>query len=149
MLAAIRVKGPGEQGLGASMPLPSAPLLSVVIPARNEADNLAELIPEVAVAVGAIPFEVVVTDDGSTDDTRAVLARLAERGLPVRSVAHRRSLGQSAGLYSAVRAARGGLIVTLDGDGQNDPAPIPDFVAKLNAPGVGLVAGQRVGRKAS
>jgi len=131
------------------MPAAREPLLSVVIPARNEAENLAELIPEIATAVGSIPFEVVVTDDGSTDDTPAVLTRLANTGLPVRRVAHRRSLGQSAGLHSGVRAAHGALIVTLDGDGQNDPAPIPEFVAKLTAPGIGLVAGQRVGRKAS
>jgi glycosyltransferase involved in cell wall biosynthesis len=131
------------------MPLPSEPHLSVVIPARNEAQNLAELIPEIAAAVGNTPFEVVVTDDGSTDGTAAMLAGLAQRGLPVRCVAHRKSLGQSAGLYSGVRAARGPVIVTLDGDGQNDPAPIPHFVAKLGDPDIGLVAGQRVGRKAS
>jgi dolichol-phosphate mannosyltransferase len=131
------------------MPLPSEPLLSVVIPARNEADNLAELIPEIAAAVGAIPYEVVIADDGSTDGTEAVVEGLAARGLPVRRVVHRRSLGQSAALFSGTRAARGRLVLTLDGDGQNDPKPIADFIARLDDPRVGLVAGQRVGRKAS
>jgi dolichol-phosphate mannosyltransferase len=131
------------------VPLSGEPILSVVIPARNEADNLAVLIPEVAAAVGDVQFEVVVTDDGSTDTTSAVLRRLAEDGLPVRRISHSRSLGQSAGIYSAVRAARGRYIVTLDGDGQNDPAPIRAFVARLEDPQVGLVAGQRIGRKAT
>ena len=131
------------------MPLPSEPLLSVVIPARNEAENLAELVPEIAAAAGAIAYEVVIADDGSTDDTAGLVGRLAASGLPVRRVVHRRSLGQSAALSSGVRAARGALVLTLDGDGQNDPKPIPEFVARFSDPKVGLVAGQRLGRKAS
>ena len=131
------------------MPDSSQPSLSVVIPARNEADNLNELIPEIAAAVGARPFEVVVVDDGSSDDTAATLERLAGRGLPVSRVVHARSLGQSAALWSGALAARGPIIVTLDGDGQNDPKPIPEFLARFSEVDVGLVAGQRVGRKAT
>jgi dolichol-phosphate mannosyltransferase len=127
----------------------SEPSLSVVIPARNEAENLAVLIPEIAAAVGERTYEVVIVDDGSTDDTAATLERLAGGGLPVRRVVHAQSLGQSAALWSGVGAARGGLIVTLDGDGQNDPKPIPEFLAKFGDELVGLVAGQRVGRKAT
>ncbi len=130
------------------MSQPSA-LLSVVIPARNEAENLAELIPEIAAAVAGRPYEVVVVDDGSTDGTPAALARLAGQGLPVRRVVHRRSLGQSAALMTGVRAATGDIVVTLDGDGQNDPRFIPDLVQALDDPTVGLVAGQRVGRRSS
>jgi dolichol-phosphate mannosyltransferase len=126
-----------------------APVLSVVIPARNEGDNLAELIPEVAAAAAGVPYEVVVANDGSSDDTSGVIVRLTARGLPVREVAHARSLGQSAALHSGVRAARGAFILTLDGDGQNDPGPIAEFLARLADPAVGLVAGQRVGRKAT
>jgi dolichol-phosphate mannosyltransferase len=139
----------GLQGLLGFMPDSIQLSLSVVIPARNEADNLAELIPEIAIAVGNTAYEVVVVDDGSTDGTAAALDRLAAEGLPVRRVAHARSLGQSAALWSGVRAARGTIIVTLDGDGQNDPAPIPRFLASFDDPLVGLVAGQRVGRKAT
>ncbi len=131
------------------MPDTREPSLSVVIPARNEAENLAELIPEIAAAVGETAYEVVIVDDGSTDDTAATLDRLAGNGLPVSRVAHAQSLGQSAALWSGVRAARGPIIVTLDGDGQNDPRPIPELLAKFSEPLVGLVAGQRVGRKAT
>lgn len=126
-----------------------SPRLSVVIPARNEAENLAQLIPEVGRAAGAIAYEVVVVDDGSTDDTAATVARLAQGGLPVRRVVHAISLGQSAALFSGAMAARGSIVLTLDGDGQNDPGPLPEFLAKFDDPAVGLVAGQRVGRKAS
>ncbi len=131
------------------MPDTIQPSLSVVIPARNEAANLAELVPEIATAVGDIAYEVVIVDDGSTDDTAATLERLAASGLPVRRIAHATSLGQSAALWSGVLAAQGPIVVTLDGDGQNDPRPIPAFLARFAEPPVGLVAGQRVGRKAT
>ena len=131
------------------MPDTREPSLSVVIPALNEAENLAELIPEIAAAVGDTAYEVVIVDDGSTDDTAATLGRLAASGLPVRRIAHARSLGQSAALWSGVQAARGAIVLTLDGDGQNDPKPIAEFLAKFSEPLVGLVAGQRVGRKAT
>jgi dolichol-phosphate mannosyltransferase len=131
------------------MPNSNQPALSVVIPARNEAENLAELIPEIATAVGDRTYEVVVVDDGSTDDTAATIERLARGGLPVRRVVHAQSLGQSAALCSGVTAARGPIVVTLDGDGQNDPGPIPQFLAAFSDSFVGLVAGQRVGRKAT
>ncbi len=125
------------------------PSLSVVIPARNEAENLATLVREIAAAVGDRRYEVVIADDGSTDDTAATIARLGRDGLPVRRVAHARSLGQSAALWSGVWAAQGAIIVTLDGDGQNDPKPIPQFLDRFGDALVGLVAGQRVGRKAT
>jgi dolichol-phosphate mannosyltransferase len=127
----------------------TSPRLSVVIPARNEGENLAQLVPEVGRAAGAIAYEVVVVDDGSTDDTAATVARLAQGGLPVRRLVHAISLGQSAALFSGAMAARGSIIMTLDGDGQNDPRPLPQFLANFDDPAVGLVAGQRVGRKAS
>jgi len=121
--------------------------LSVVVPARNEAENLRELVPEIARAVGELSHEIVIVDDGSTDNTAAVLEGLAREGFSVRRVAHRASLGQSAALMTGVLAARAAIVATLDGDGQNDPGFIPALVKGLADAKVGLVAGQRVGRK--
>ncbi len=129
------------------MPELNGLLISVVVPARNEAENLGELVPEIAGAVSGMAYEIVIVDDGSTDDTAAVLERLARGGLPVRRVAHPASLGQSAALMTGVLAARAALVATLDGDGQNDPRFIAELLEGLSDPKVGLVAGQRVGRK--
>jgi dolichol-phosphate mannosyltransferase len=128
----------------------SSPLaLSIVVPARDEAENLSVLIPEIAAAVAGTDYEIVIVDDGSTDDTAGMIAALKNVGLPVRRLAHKKSRGQSAALATGVRGAGGAIIVTLDGDGQNDPRFIPDLVRPLDDRRVGLVAGQRVGRKSS
>ncbi|MBC8129067.1 MAG: glycosyltransferase family 2 protein [Rhizobiaceae bacterium] len=125
-------------------------LLSIVIPCKNEARNLPPLLDEIDAALGQTAFEVIVVDDGSTDDTRAVLAaeRLARR-FSVRHLRHERSAGQSIALRSGVFAAHGAIVATLDGDGQNDPRYIPALVEALNAAdeGVGLVTGQRLKRQ--
>ncbi len=129
--------------------LPSdAGLVSVVIPAKDEADNLAVLIEEIHVALGSAPHEVLVGDDGSTDGTAALLAGMRAAGKPVRHVRHDKPCGQSAAVRSAMMHARGAVVVTIDGDGQNDPAYIPALVAALEraGPGTGLAAGQRLGR---
>jgi glycosyltransferase involved in cell wall biosynthesis len=128
------------------------PLLSVVVPVRNEAGNIAPLVAEIAAALeGQWAFEVVYVDDGSTDGTPAELDRLAAQYPFLRRLRHARSCGQSAAVRSGVRAARGAVVATLDGDGQNDPAFVPALVRTLEAgaPKMGLVAGQRIGRKAS
>jgi dolichol-phosphate mannosyltransferase len=125
------------------------PKVAVVVPARNEAENLAELLPEIAAALGETPHEIILVDDGSSDDTAAVVARLAAGGMAARCVAHGRSLGKSAAVMTGVVAARAPIVVTLDGDGQNDPRFIPDLISHFDDPEVGLVAGQRVGRKSS
>ena len=127
----------------------AAPAVSVVIPAHNEAENLASLLPEITSVLRAIPHEIVVVDDASTDTTPQVLRSLATGGIPVRRLSHRTSLGQSAAVMAGVVAARGPLVVTLDGDGQNDPKFIPAMLQALEDPGVGIVAGQRLGRKAT
>jgi dolichol-phosphate mannosyltransferase len=133
--------------------LPEAPLLSVVIPMRNEGPNVLPLIEEIAAALGDTPHEVVCVDDGSSDDTAARLSDAAAR-FPVVVLRHRRSCGQSAGVVSGVLAARAPWIATLDGDGQNDPADIPRMwdrarrEADAAAPML-LVAGHRVTRKDS
>lgn len=128
------------------------PAVSVVVPVRNEAGNIAPLVAEIAAALeGQWPFEIVYVNDGSTDGTEAELQRLMALHSWLRRVRHKQSCGQSAAVRTGVAAARAPLVVTLDGDGQNDPAFIPAMIRALEAGGgqVGLIAGQRVGRKAS
>ena len=128
------------------------PAVSVVVPVRNEAGNIAPLVAEIATALeGQWPFEVIYVDDGSRDGTAAELSRLTAQYSWLRWVRHRQSCGQSAAVRTGVRAARGALVVTIDGDGQNDPKFIPALVRALDAGAsrIALVAGQRVGRKAS
>lgn len=128
----------------------AAPRLSVVVPVRNEAGNIAPLVAEIEAACATLgSFEIIYVDDGSTDATAAELAALAPSRPWLRRLKHDRSCGQSAAVMTGARAARAPIIVTLDGDGQNDPAFIPALIAALDAggPGTGLAAGQRVGRK--
>jgi glycosyltransferase involved in cell wall biosynthesis len=127
------------------------PTVSVVVPVRNEAGNIAPLVAEIAAALnGQWVFEVVYVDDGSTDGTGAELDQLMKERPWLRRIHHKQSCGQSAAVRTGVTAARAAIVVTLDGDGQNDPAFIPALVRTLeNGARVGLVAGQRVGRKAS
>ncbi|HHZ09277.1 MAG TPA: glycosyltransferase family 2 protein [Rhizobiales bacterium] len=125
------------------------PAVSVVIPCKNEAPNLAILLDEVDDAMAGRAFEVIVVDDGSTDDTGAVLAkRIAAGATHLRHIRHDRSAGQSAAVRSGVFAARGAIVVTMDGDGQNDPAYLPRLVDALEAAGAktGMAAGQRLKR---
>jgi len=123
------------------------PELSVVIPANNEASNLPALIAEVHAALRGRSYELVIVDDGSTDATPQLLAELA-RGDPLLVCSgHPAPLGKSAALLRGISLARGQRIVTLDGDGQNDPIYLPAFADLLDDPDVGLVAGQRIGRK--
>lgn len=127
------------------------PDLSIVVPVRNEAGNVLPLIEEIHAALdGGESFEVIYVDDGSIDETAARLAQAASRFPKLRIVTHGQSCGQSAAIRSGVGAAQGAWIVTLDGDGQNDPADIPALVRlALDAPAGGpdLVAGIRVKRR--
>ena len=128
------------------------PAVAVVVPVRNEAGNIAGLVAEIAQALGEQwPFEIVYVNDGSSDGTDAELKRLMGQHTFLRRVHHKQSCGQSAAVRTGVKAARAPLIVTLDGDGQNDPAFIPALLRALEAgaPRVGLIAGQRVKRKSS
>lgn len=138
-----------EETAGGHQAAAPTPAVSVVIPAHNEAENLATLIPEIATALSGVAHEIVIVDDASTDTTPQVIRSLAAGGIAVRRLGHRRSLGQSAAVMSGVVAARGAIVVTLDGDGQNDPRFIPEMLRVLEDPAVGLVAGQRLGRKAT
>ncbi|MDF2996280.1 MAG: dolichol-phosphate mannosyltransferase [Xanthobacteraceae bacterium] len=134
----------------ATTPAPAPLLASLVIPARNEVGNMAPLIADIErMAEGFGALEVIVVDDGSTDGTEAELVRLMATRPWLRALRHDRSGGQSAAIRTGARAARGGVIVTMDGDGQNDPAFVPALVRALTdgGPAVGLAQGQRVGRK--
>ncbi len=126
--------------------------LSVVIPLHNEEANLSRLVDELESARLTLPpSEVIFVDDGSEDGTPHELRRLAETRPWLHYLRHRRNCGQSAALRTGVRAARYPWIVTLDGDGQNDPADIAKLIAALlqhPAPArVQLVAGQRSRRE--
>ena len=130
----------------------NAPAVSVVVPVRNEAGNIAPLVAEIAAALADDwTFEVVYVDDGPSDGTAAELSRLMGQYPWLRRMRHKLSCGQSAAVRTGVGAARGALCVTLDGDGQNDPIFIPALLRALEQgrPRVALVAGQRVKRKAS
>jgi dolichol-phosphate mannosyltransferase len=129
------------------------PAISVVVPVRNEAGNIGPLVAEIAAVLqkSGSAFEIVYVDDGSSDATGAELRGLMRDRPWLRQIRHRESAGQSAAIRTGVAAARAPLVVTLDGDGQNDPAFIPALIAGLDAgtPRIGLIAGQRVGRKAT
>jgi glycosyltransferase involved in cell wall biosynthesis len=125
------------------------PRVSVVVPVRNEAGNVAPLVEEITRALAAFaPSEIIYVNDGSRDGTEPELKSLMKTQPSLRQIRHEVSCGQSAAVRSGVAAARAPIVATLDGDGQNDPKFLPTLVAVLERdPGIGLVAGQRVGRK--
>ena len=130
--------------------LQSAPAISVVVPVKNEAGNIAPLVAEIASALQGRSFEIVYVNDGSEDGTEAELLGLMAHWPCLRQIRHDKSFGQSAAVRTGVVMARVPVVVTLDGDLQNDPAYIPLMIATLDGtPNVGLVAAQRVSRKAT
>ncbi|BCG88872.1 dolichol-phosphate mannosyltransferase [Mesorhizobium sp. 113-3-9] len=127
-------------------------LISIVIPCRNEAANLPLLIDEIETAMAGRDFELIIVNDGSTDETAAVLTEQAMlRSFPVRELRHQKSAGQSLSVRSGAWAARGSIIATIDGDGQNDPQYIPVLVDALRqaGPDFGAAQGQRLKRRDS
>ena len=129
---------------------PAAVNVSIVVPVRNEADNVAPLIAEIAATLdGRWAYEIIYVNDGSTDATAERLAAIMKQRRNLRRIDHAISSGQSAAVRSGVCAARGAIVATLDGDGQNNPAFLPDLISAIESGGdrVGLAAGQRVGRK--
>lgn len=128
-----------------------APELAVVVPVKDEADNIMPLVTEIDAALaGRIAHEIVYVDDGSGDATPERLAEARRRFAQLRVIRHSESCGQSAAVATGVRAARAPWIATLDGDGQNDPADIPALMERARAAGAPvLVAGQRIKRRDS
>lgn len=126
--------------------------VSVVVPVFNEAGNVAPLAGEIVAAMaGREDYEIVFVDDGSTDGTPAALAEMTQKFARFRALVHDRNAGQSAAIRSGVMGARGAWIVTLDGDGQNDPADIPLLFGAAEEPGapknLAMVAGVRAKRR--
>ncbi len=126
--------------------------LSVVIPIFNESENIPILAAEIRAALdGQYDYEVLFVDDGSTDESPRVLAQLRSEYPQFRIIRHLQNAGQSTAVRNGVKAARAELVVTLDGDGQNDPADIPRFmeVMRNRAPGskLRMVAGYRKKRQ--
>jgi len=128
--------------------------LSIVIPVKDEAGNIAPLVAEIAAALdpSGIDYEIVYVDDGSGDATAAEIVRLRAANPRLRLVRHAKSCGQSAAIRSGVKAARAAWIATLDGDGQNDPADIPALWQIARAAPADpplLIAGHRARRQDS
>jgi glycosyltransferase involved in cell wall biosynthesis len=122
--------------------------LSVLLPAYNEAENLAMLVPRIVAELEALgsSYEVVVVDDGSDDGTGDVLAKLSVEYPAVRGVRLRRNFGKSAALSEGLEQARGDVIVMMDADGQDEPAEIPRILQALEE-GLDLVTGRRTIRQ--
>ncbi len=124
------------------------PEISVVVPMRNESPSVAELYRELTSTLSAFgrPYEIIVIDDGSTDDTFALLSTLQEQDDRLRVIRFRRNFGQTAGFAAGFARALGRYVVTLDGDLQNDPRDIPEMIRVLET-GPDIVAGWRKDRK--
>jgi dolichol-phosphate mannosyltransferase len=122
--------------------------LSVVLPAYNEAENLAPVVDELIGVLDGLggTYEVLIVDDGSTDDTPAAVAALNERHSTVRGLRMRRNVGKSTALAAAFTMASGDVIVLMDADGQDDPAGIPELLAALDGD-LDLVTGRRSTRQ--
>jgi dolichol-phosphate mannosyltransferase len=127
------------------------PDVSIVVPVFDEEGAAPALAREIAAAFAGRAFEVIFVDDASRDGTRAALKAVAAEIPQLRVLAHRANAGQSRAVRSGVLAARAAIVVTLDGDGQNDPADAPGLADVLAAapPALGLVGGERVKRQDS
>jgi glycosyltransferase involved in cell wall biosynthesis len=123
--------------------------LSVVLPVYNEAGSLSSLIPELTAALRQLgrSYEIIAVDDGSSDDSVAVLRRLQEDETCLRIVQFRRNFGQTAAFTAGFDYARGEIIVTMDADGQQDPADIPRLLEVMEEGDYDLVSGWRQDRK--
>ncbi len=122
--------------------------LSLVIPAYDEAEALPGLHAEIGAALAPLgkPYEIIVIDDGSSDTTFDTLKQLAECDPHLVAVRLRRNFGQTAAFAAGFNLARGDVVVTLDADGQNDPADIPKLLAKIDE-GYDIASGWRINRK--
>ena len=115
----------------------NTPKLSVVIPLYNEEDNVALLQGEVDKALADVDYELVLVDDGSSDNTVGAVIRNPH----VRLLEFEKNTGQSAAMFAGINAATGEIVATLDGDLQNDPADIPKLLEHMEKEGLDLVCG--------
>ena len=123
-------------------------MISVVVPVYNEEANVADLAERVSAALAGREFELIVIDDGSSDATAAKLAELAATREWLRPLYLIRNYGQSAALQAGFDAAKGDVVVTLDGDLQNDPADIPALLKMLDEqPEIDVISGWRKDRQ--
>lgn len=122
--------------------------LSIVVPIYNEAESLPELHAELTAALAGLDlrYEILAVDDGSRDDSLAVLRRLQENDPHLKIVSLRRNFGQTAAFAAGFDLAQGDVVITIDADGQNDPADIPRILDKM-AEGYDIVSGWRMDRK--
>jgi glycosyltransferase involved in cell wall biosynthesis len=122
--------------------------LSVVVPVYNEVENLVPMVDELegVLASQKRPYEIVIVDDGSTDGTTPLLRKLATERPNLKAIFFRRNFGQTAAFDAGFRGASGEIVVTIDGDLQNDPHDVPAMVDKLEE-GYDLVAGWRKNRR--
>lgn len=122
--------------------------LSVIVPIYNEEENLVELVDRILAAVEPMqkPFELILIDDGSSDKSPEMIAELAAEREPVRGILFRRNFGQSAAMTAGFQHARGEVVVSLDGDLQNEPGDIPMLAEKLEE-GYDIVCGWRKNRQ--
>lgn len=127
-----------------------APDFSVVVPVYNESGAAPALAREIAASFGDRAYEMIFVNDASGDDTLAQLTALKAEIPQLRVLSHGKNSGQSRAIRTGILAARGPIIVTLDGDGQNDPADAPRLAERLQAsPGLALIGGERVKRQDS
>lgn len=125
------------------------PRLSIVVPALNEADNLRSLVEQIdrTVIREDIHAELILVDDGSSDDTPAVLAALRQSYSWVQALRHDRTLGQSRAMFDGIAAARGQYVATLDADLQNDPADLAKMLHLIETSTCDMVQGDRSGNR--
>lgn len=125
------------------------PDYSVVVPVHDEEGNVGPLAREIAKAFDGLSYEMIFVDDKSRDGTRAALQALKSELPALRVLSHQNNSGQSRAVRTGVLAARGDIVVTLDGDGQNDPADAPRLAEHLKAAPaqVALIGGERVKRQ--
>lgn len=118
----------------------TAPHLSLVIPAYNEAESIPELVKQIEAAIGERTYEIIFIDDGSTDGTDRVIQAESDRNGNIRYLNFKRNFGKSAALSEGFQRARGEIIITMDADLQDDPAEIDNLLAALDD-GYDLVSG--------
>jgi len=127
---------------------PDSPFLSLAIPLHNEAGNLNSLYQEIKAVLEemGIAYEIIFVNDGSTDDTPHILRQIKRKDPQVRVIEHKQNYGEAAAISAGFKFFRGDILVTMDGDGQNDPRDIPRLVQKIKE-GYKAVTGWRKKRK--